>query len=234
MEEGQMPISTVEEMASRYVADMRRIQPVGPYLIGGWSFGGLVAFEMAQQLLAAAEQVSLLVIFDASVPSGDANDNHFTDEDLHEPKAEHLIAWLKHYKMPVDEDEVRSMPIRDFAELYMNRSGMKGNLNVYLQLGRTALANEIAHCRYRPKPYPGRIALIRSNDPGEYDRGWGQIAPGNVDVYCFDASHNDMFSDMNVPALSAQLSYCLAEVAAEHAADVAVASDPPSDGAHDY
>ena len=65
-----MPDATVEEMASRYVAEMRAAQS-GPYLIGGYSGGGVVAFEMVRQLEAMGEQVKFLVLFD-SVPPGKA------------------------------------------------------------------------------------------------------------------------------------------------------------------
>ena len=62
------PLTSIEEMATRYIEAIRQIQPQGPYQLGGWSFGGLVAFEMAQQLYQAGEQVSLLAIIDTLAP----------------------------------------------------------------------------------------------------------------------------------------------------------------------
>src|SRR3954451_15111304 len=50
LEDGGEPFATLEEMAAHYVAEMRQAQPAGPYRLGGWSFGGLAAFEMARQL----------------------------------------------------------------------------------------------------------------------------------------------------------------------------------------
>ena len=58
----------VEEMAARYVAALRNIQPRGPYLLGGWSSGGVTAYEMARQLVEAHEQVRCLVLLDAFTP----------------------------------------------------------------------------------------------------------------------------------------------------------------------
>ncbi|MBA4147177.1 MAG: amino acid adenylation domain-containing protein [Verrucomicrobia bacterium] len=58
-------LKTIEEMATRYVQEIKRIQPNGPYSIGGSSFGGIVAYEMAQQLHASGEQVALLAFFDS-------------------------------------------------------------------------------------------------------------------------------------------------------------------------
>lgn len=69
----QSPSSTaqltgIEEMAALYVTEIRRVQSEGPYLLGGWSMGGLVAFEMARQLEAQGENTNLVVLFDTYPP----------------------------------------------------------------------------------------------------------------------------------------------------------------------
>jgi len=64
----QPPLTRIEDMATHYIEALRRVQPDGPYFLGGWSFGGLVAFEMAQQLLASGHQVALLAILDTLAP----------------------------------------------------------------------------------------------------------------------------------------------------------------------
>jgi thioesterase domain-containing protein len=65
---GQAPHETFEDMARDYLAELRTVQPHGPYLLGGFSGGGLVAYEMAQQLIAANEQVAMLVMLDTPFP----------------------------------------------------------------------------------------------------------------------------------------------------------------------
>ncbi len=57
-------ITKIEEMASKYIEDIRVLQPKGPYLLGGFCFGGLVAFEMAQQLKKQGQEISLLAMID--------------------------------------------------------------------------------------------------------------------------------------------------------------------------
>src|SRR5690606_37216807 len=52
------PLQRVEDMARRYVAEIRQVQPQGPYRLAGGSMGGIIAFEMAQQLVAAGQQVA--------------------------------------------------------------------------------------------------------------------------------------------------------------------------------
>ena len=62
------PETDLVRMASRYVDALRAEQPVGPYILGGWSMGGIVAFEMAGQLAAAGHDVPLVILIDCSVP----------------------------------------------------------------------------------------------------------------------------------------------------------------------
>ncbi|MGB3531924.1 MAG: amino acid adenylation domain-containing protein [Microcoleaceae cyanobacterium] len=65
---GEQVFTNVEEMARFYVNTIQEFQPQGPYQIGGWSFGGVVAFEIAQQLLEKGQEVSLLALLDPWVP----------------------------------------------------------------------------------------------------------------------------------------------------------------------
>ncbi|WP_175409179.1 non-ribosomal peptide synthetase [Streptomyces sp. TRM64462] len=63
---GTEPLRSVQEMAASYVERVRRVQPEGPYVLGGWSFGGFVAFEMARQLRAAGQEVRRLILLDTT------------------------------------------------------------------------------------------------------------------------------------------------------------------------
>jgi thioesterase domain-containing protein/acyl carrier protein len=64
----ERPLGSVEEMAASYLAEVRTVQAGGPYLLGGYSGGGLVAYEMAQQLTAAGESVALVLLLDTLPP----------------------------------------------------------------------------------------------------------------------------------------------------------------------
>src|SRR5439155_490607 len=63
---GTTPLRTVEELADSYLAALRKVQPHGPYALGGWSFGGFVAFEMARRLRASGEEVAQPVLLDTT------------------------------------------------------------------------------------------------------------------------------------------------------------------------
>ncbi|MFT5192598.1 MAG: surfactin synthase thioesterase subunit [Verrucomicrobiales bacterium] len=62
-------VPSVEEAARLYLEEIRRVQPTGPYFLGGYSYGGLVAYEMAQILTKNDESVAMLGIFDTSNPA---------------------------------------------------------------------------------------------------------------------------------------------------------------------
>jgi thioesterase domain-containing protein len=70
LEAGQVPSERIDEMARHYLEAIRRVQPEGPYLLGGWPVGGVVAFEMARQLQAQKQEVALLALFDSQIPAG--------------------------------------------------------------------------------------------------------------------------------------------------------------------
>jgi thioesterase domain-containing protein/acyl carrier protein len=210
---GQTPLSVMEEVAAIYVEDMRRIQPAGPYQLGGYSFGAVVAYEMAQQLYAAGEEVSLLVLIDTTAPTADDDTLSSAGEAIPEPELENLPEWLGMFGLHVDESEMEATSVQDFAERYMRRHGIKGDLSTYLQLYRATEANLIAKRHYRAKPYPGRIALFRGNAPGEPDSGWSRLAPDRVSVYHFDIAHDYFLFEINIEAVAARLSSCLAQSA---------------------
>jgi thioesterase domain-containing protein/acyl carrier protein len=77
--EGRPVHTNIESMASHYLKELRVVQPDGPYFLGGWSMGGVVALEMAQQLQAQGQEVKLLALVDSTVPNssnGNGTGNH--------------------------------------------------------------------------------------------------------------------------------------------------------------
>jgi amino acid adenylation domain-containing protein len=70
LDDDREPSASLEEMAASYIDAMRAEQPEGPYHLGGWSLGGVVAFEMARQLRDEGHEVATLALFDTRVPRG--------------------------------------------------------------------------------------------------------------------------------------------------------------------
>jgi thioesterase domain-containing protein/acyl carrier protein len=215
LEVWQTPISDVREMATRYIADIRKIQSAGPYQIGGYSSGAIVAYEIAQQLTAEHEEVSLLALFDAAPRSSSIEDKPLTEEELQTQEHQYLINRLENAGMTIDE--IKSKSISELLQLNLSYEITEKHLVMelteaqHLQLLRVRIVNPHAARRYRPSPYPGRITLFRRNstEGQEHDYGWGKLALGGVDVYCFDSDHEHFMSDPNAAGLATQLSVCL-------------------------
>src|SRR5262249_39565166 len=72
VDDEQEPQTRVEAMAADYLEAVQTVQPHGPYLLGGWSMGGLIALEMAKQLEAQGEEVRLLALFDTKALDDEA------------------------------------------------------------------------------------------------------------------------------------------------------------------
>jgi thioesterase domain-containing protein len=236
LEAGEEPLRSIEEMASRYVAEVRQAQPVGPYLLAGWSFGGLAAFEMAQQLVAAGEQVALLAIVDtppglagaAADGAGDLADG--TGEPAGgagEPAdgaGQDLAPWLL-----AIADYVRGLWGRDLGlgaadlagrdaesqlRLFVERARRAellhhaGSLEQVRRLLAVFRANAGAYRAYRPRPYPGPIAVFRAaaaEQAAAPDLGWGRFAAAPVASREVPGDHLTLFAEPHVRSLADQL-----------------------------
>jgi thioesterase domain-containing protein/aryl carrier-like protein len=207
--DGQAPIASIREMAALYVAAIREFRPRGPYRVGGWSFGGVVAWEMAQQLVAAGCEVDLLAMFDTS-PLGVA-----VEIDPRDPAdvVWNTVAGLAGHAAAakVSVDELRGMDTRD-AVLKMIRLMATPTLpeeraDDALALTALRAANLQAQAEYEPRPYPGHLTYFRTLGsettpalaPGlEF---WSRLALGGTTVHRVPGSHGTMLLEPHVHAL---------------------------------
>jgi amino acid adenylation domain-containing protein len=208
------PLDSVEAMASRYVEEIRELQPHGPYLIGGHSAGAHIAFEMAQQLCCAGEPIALLAILEADARSRSWQ-RRLTDavrseiETLRDIPAKQRRSYLwRRFRSWADE------PGRSQLTSHALGADPDETRNAVW------LAIERAVREYRPRPYPGRVTLFRARDrrvTGTYSRtlGWGQLARGGIRVVDVPGSHSTVLRPGSEPPMAAKLLACLQEVSAE-------------------
>jgi amino acid adenylation domain-containing protein len=213
----QEPCTRVKDMAADYAEALHAIQPEGPYLLGGWSMGGVVAFEMARQLQAQGGEVALVALLDSGTPTraGRPPDELAALDDL----ARGL--GLPPDRLPLDRDELlRRDPEGRLA--YVLEQLAKADLlppEVGLpqvrQIPHVYWANRRAVEEYVPQAYPGRLTLFRSAespapDPADQTLGWGRLAAG-VEVRVVPGNHYNMVREPHVRALAEQLRACLRE-----------------------
>ena len=169
---------TIEELAEHYVAEMRSVQPRGPYRLVGHSIGGLIAFEMAQQLCECGETPAFLGLLD-------------TTKDI-PPR---LSAWkiLKHLAvLPPSE------LCKPIAGIFRKNESFGGAVDV--------LGDNLPHLRaqYRTRPYPGEIHLFKATlpiiyitreSPPQLDLGWRSIALGGLHIHSLKGNHMEVVKD---------------------------------------
>jgi len=219
----------IEEMATTYCEHIRRVQPHGPYLLGGWSFGGLVAFEMAHQLSGQGESVRLLALIDTRPPAisgqlADGDDACMLAQFARaEARREGKALFLPEHEGQVPEEERLMQIVQE-----MKRIGLLGP-EVGLRWVRRFLAQARAKTQavrqYQPPRYAGPLTLLRTVEGITADLqqlptrpaqayygpayGWDLCCTQPVEVYQVPASHLTIVVEPFVSTLAAHLRACL-------------------------
>jgi thioesterase domain-containing protein len=219
------PHRTIAEMAEAYLTAIRALQPVGPYTLAGYSFGGLVAFDMAVRLRRQGAQVDLLALFES---------------DLHES---HLpfVAMIAYQWTLARRVTVRlaTLPLSAWpaylgAKLHKLKAKFGSGLaempyvlqgfrddraNRYRQMYEIGLSE---FRRFKPGRYDGKLSVFSVPGP-RFDACdplpmWRRAAAA-VDVFCIEGDHTTIMDPPHVQSLADRLSSCLA---GEEAGDGAV------------
>ncbi len=189
------PFSSVESMAQAYVEEIRQVQPHGPYILGGGSMGGLVAYEMAQNLVNSGERVDNLIMFDTvCVKYYKPLPVHGTTVGLAGRKKKNLLQKLPHSIWCRIEDAFK------YGKCYSYR--MRGipipHELRYWQVEQKHF--KIAE-KYDPKPYAGMITYFRaSQNYGCSDpyRGWKNVVKDGMHFHDFACPHETMIEHEGV------------------------------------
>ena len=180
--------SGAEEAALEFLADLRTVQPKGPYLLGGDCAGGIVALVMAQELIRQGEEVRLLVMFDTHRPSP-----------LRALALDLYNGWnrVKHI-LNVLEQIIRASPrlklklIRDLGRRKLKpvQAMTEDDLAVH-RLHRLREDYMRTMYRYRVETYPGHISLIVNAKQHALDKtlGWKSVALGSLEVHSTPGDH---------------------------------------------
>jgi thioesterase domain-containing protein len=207
------PISVVN-LATRYLQEIRKQQPVGPYLLAGLSFGGLVAFEIAQQLRRQGEDVALLALFDTYEPG------EYGELSIRQKLSLHLKSYRQHGQSYILEKVKR--------RVYVERkkiSNLLNHVHPSLSLGHAGESQGSANLKtllfsqasatYQPEAYPGKIilfhALYDSNfrPSAEGAAGWQQLAMGGLEVHEIPGDHFSILKEPHVGQLAQTLTMAI-------------------------
>ena len=206
-------LTEVEQMAGAYLQEMRGKQAHGPYLLGGASFGGLVAFEMAQQLLQAGETVKLLFMIDSPAPG----QNLFKSE-----KDSDILAFIARYLLKMGDKapsaaELETLTRAQQLETVLEQAKQLNSLPAsftaeQLQCWLSVFkANSVAMGRYVPKDYAGHLTFFRAQqpwnaeNPGHPEHFWLEKAQQGIEISKITGTHISMNLQPHVGEIAQKL-----------------------------
>jgi len=221
LEARQVPDWSVSQHARRHLADIRRIQPRGPYHLVGFSFGGLVAYEVAQRLTAAGEQVALLALLDPDLPFLASGRLPSTTWAAGVPAAaptgvsgagggaglqEVWDAWSRSLPEPLakgaDLSRRAAMTAGRIAEVALTGLVPSHGSNYH----RFYRQSKVLTVLYPIRPYFGRTVLfVAEEDTRASATGWRKVLRGDLTIRAVGGMHSAMLREPNVAILAAAL-----------------------------
>jgi len=184
-------LTTIESMAAHYLKEIRGVQPSGPYHVGGFSMGGLVAYEMAQQLVAAGEEVGLVVLFDTYATNPKSVSESLKDLLFHP-------TWSHVKRLP---SELRKKVRRTWKGV---------RLPEYLK--KVMRTNARAADHYVLRPYQGKTILLRAGDTWRVAddpyAAWTRYV-AELETIQIRGTHMEILREPNVSTLAERLKNCI-------------------------
>lgn len=243
------PLESVEAMASHYVELLCAAQPEGPITLGGWSFGGMLAVAMADQLRRMGREISALVLFDTMVPRPGPSivrdraswtlGGSGADPMLRRVFALDLLTGFRG-RIEAEDDAFVDACDGDLSKL-LEVAAARGAVpegtraDDLLPILRVFESSVLAGISYRPPQDPGRITLLRAASPlpaplkpihermgSQYldpTNGWGALYPGQVEVYSVPGDHLTLIQEPNIDEIVRILDHVLDTASCRSAAE---------------
>ena len=193
-----------EEMAAHYIEEMRRVQPEGPYFLGGYSFGGMIAFEMAQQLRAQGQD-GTVVLFDTFCPPPPGSA-------VPQQTMSRSAALLGIFRIPARERLAYLWRILTVPNRMINRWLHVARLPRIVKKVRNGCLQ--AQANYTPQPYAGRVILFRSSHKplgqvSDPRAAWSTYATQGLEIHEITSNHENILLEPQVRLVAQQLRTCL-------------------------
>ncbi|MBB5395405.1 amino acid adenylation domain-containing protein [Mucilaginibacter sp. AK015] len=215
------PLNRMEDIAAHYISAIRAHNPNGPYALAGYSFGGIIAYEMARQLEALNKEVRMLAMFDTyayRTPYYDPWLVKYVKRGLYfGRKAWHSITFkdgftktLKKRATAIERGATRLLWKLKFGKK-QEQTGFFGYANKIDEM------NNIAQKHYKIQPYDISIELFRAEersfylDDYEY-MGWKPYALKGVNIHKVPGEHNTIFKEPNDKIFAKILQDCLNKI----------------------
>ncbi|MCC5669554.1 condensation domain-containing protein [Nostoc sp. CHAB 5784] len=227
------PHTRIEDMASDCIQAIQTVQPQGPYLLGGHSFGGKVVFEIAQQLQKQGHEVALVAILDMTAPvPGIKQIGVDWDNARWLIEIAKIMENMYEKNLEISYDALQPLTPDEQLNYLLKRMKMVNQLS---EVGITQMRGIVqvfkanSQVNYVPQEvYPSKITLFRTREayeefvhamPPEILQdlawGWGKFSAEPVDVHFISGNHLTMMSEPHVRVLAEQLEACIKQAQAD-------------------
>ena len=217
-----LPLNNIETMANRYVSEILAVQPQGPYRLAGWSMGGVIAYEIAQQLLLLGKTVDQMTLIDSHLPVAPTA--------LSDEQSKKMLALFIHdlagqagtvATTLIEKVLDSAVSHTQIFELIQQHHLLPPELSAEQleNIWRVFQANMMALIQYQPQPYPDSVKLIRASQAVEMNpefiainvdswttQKWNELIQGKMVIHTVDGNH---FSLMREPHQVTQVAYHL-------------------------
>lgn len=248
------PSTDIVKMAADYIDAMRTAQPNGPYHLVGYSAGGLIALEIAQQLRQMGERVGLLGMLDTYAPAADQHPRKLLNAQFVGRLLRDLPGYLSEYvtqrtmRARLESLRVLSGVVADKLAhlLFRSRDSQSQPFRAMLfdawmdrratqlpaNFGNLVRAHTVAVRNYMPQDYPGHVTIFRAASQTLFsshylDLGWGRLAD-SITIYRVPGSHSTLVAEPHVRVLAERLSASLLEVSDAHSSATSVKHCTPT------
>ncbi len=220
----QAPFRDMVTMATEYTKEVLRVQPHEPFLLGGYSLGGTIAFEMAQQLYSKGHREIHVLILDEEAPGHAASGVRSVLN-----VARNFPHWFLHHVVRRPENELRESVRRNLKRFARRiRQSLGGRVDTSPEAYEAGLAGIVditqlpeihrkvnaalyeTWVNYKPHLYPGRLMLFRTQAQPLFsgfgkDKGWNRLAAEGVEVKIVPGNHNSMYEEPNALTLAREI-----------------------------
>ena len=214
LDPGQPALTRLEEIAAHQLREIRKIMPCGPYCFIGFSFGGMVAFEMAQQLVAEGEEAPFVAMIDSCEMSYMKRHSRNARTAMKAIRISSRLrarlseAFQHNNSVAYVKEKITAKLMRVFYSI-LSRCGIP----IPRSFRAAYHVNWFAARNYTPGYYAGRIVLFKANDhswPEElpFDLGWGVLIK-SVEIIQIPGDHVSLFDEPSVSVLGDQIAEVL-------------------------
>ena len=206
----QPALLRLKDMAAHYIADIRKVQPHGPYHLLGYSFGGTVVLEIAHQLRAAGDEVAFVGMIDSKSKDYEEELAQLTTAQIKVNRRINrfrgntgTLPWNARIKYISEKLSTRSIRFACMAAAKLHIKRVPAFIRSAYDINYVAVQN------YKLRPYDGRLILFRATwqgeEEGERDLGWSTIFRQGVEIHDLPGDHERIFLEPNIDQLAQSL-----------------------------